>query len=219
MYSLCQEENWTAKKKSNVLWTAHIQFAKTSTGIEWEGEENCHMLCMSQRCSLGMLGERIRTIDRQEREDILDSEVNWRCADCVSSDRFRPSAILEEFSQIHGKQRMLLIRWSGYEMAEGSLTQKNHLETDYTRLQAQLMRRRTERSRHQQDRYGRSVLACKYAPVGVKKLEGWTHSDWIQFKGDGRRGQKMTKLITDGVWHIQEQDRHWTYPIKKNGNQ
>ena len=71
--------------------------------------------------------ERIRTVDRQEREDILDSEVNWRCADCVSNDRFRPSAILEEFSQIHGKERMLLIQWSGYEMAEDSLTHKNHL--------------------------------------------------------------------------------------------
>ena len=65
---------------------------------------------------------------------------------------------------------MLLIRWSGYEMAEDSLTYKNHLETDYTGLQAQLTRRRTERSRRQQDRYGKSALACKYAPMGVKKI-------------------------------------------------
>ena len=48
--------------------------------------------------------------------------------------------------QIHGKGRMLLIRWSGYEMAEGGLTHKDHLETDYAGLQAQLTRRRTERS-------------------------------------------------------------------------
>ena len=50
--------------------------------------------------------QRTRTVDRQEREDILDSEVNWRCADCVSSNKFRPSVILEEVSQIHGKGRM-----------------------------------------------------------------------------------------------------------------
>ena len=92
-----------------------------------------------------------------------------RCADCVLNNRFRPSAILEEFSQIHGRERMLLIRWSGYEMAEDSLTHKNHLETDYTGLQAQLTRRRTERTRRRQDRYIKSVLACKCAPMGVKK--------------------------------------------------
>ena len=91
--------------------------------------------------------QRIRTVERQEQEDIPDSEVNWRCADCVTNNKFRPSAILEEFSQIHGKDRMLLIRWSGYEMAEDSLTFKDHLEADYAGLQAQLTRRRTERSR------------------------------------------------------------------------
>ena len=32
--------------------------------------------------------QRTRTVSRQEREDILDSEVRWRCADCVSKDRF-----------------------------------------------------------------------------------------------------------------------------------
>ena len=120
--------------------------------------------------------QRTRTVDRQEREDILDSEVNWRCADCVSSKKIRPSAILEEFSQIHGKERILLIRWSGYEMAEDSLTHKNHLETDYTGLQAQRTRRRTERSRRRQDRYGKSVLACKYAPMGVKKISEAGHT-------------------------------------------
>ena len=109
-------------------------------------------------------------MERQEQEDILDSEVNWRCADCVASNTFRPSAILEEFSKIHGKERMLLLRWSGYEMAEDSLTCKDHLETDYTGLQAQLMRRRTERSQRRQDRYGKSTLACKFAPLGVKKV-------------------------------------------------
>ena len=106
---------------------------------------------------------------------------------------------MEEFAQIHGKNRVLLIRWSGYEMAEDSLTHKSHLETDYTGLQAQLTRRRTERSRRRQDRYSKSVLACKYAPMGVKKFEGWTHSDWTRFKGDGRRGQKMIKRITNDV--------------------
>ena len=118
-----------------------------------------HMPCVPSSIHLECL-QRIRTVDRQEKEDILDSEVQWRCADCVSRDRFRPSAILEEFLQIHGKERILLIRWSGYEMAEDSLTHKDHLETDYTGLQAQLTRRRTERSRRRQDRYSKSVLAC-----------------------------------------------------------
>ena len=77
---------------------------------------------------------------------------------------------MEEFAQIHGKDRMLLIQWSGYEMAEDSLTYKDHLETDYTGLQAQLTRRRTTRSSHRQDRYSKSILACKFAPVGVKNI-------------------------------------------------
>ena len=55
-------------------------------------------------------------------------------------------------------------------MAEDSLTHKDHLETDCTGLQAQLTRRRTERSRRRQARYGKSVLACKFAPIGVKKI-------------------------------------------------
>ena len=55
-------------------------------------------------------------------------------------------------------------------MAEDSLTHKDHLEADYTGLKAQLTRRRTERSRRRQDRYSKSVLACKFAPVGVKRI-------------------------------------------------
>ena len=77
---------------------------------------------------------------------------------------------MEEFAQIHGKNRMLLIKWSGYDMAEDSLTYKSHLETDYTGLQAQLMRRRTIRSSHCQDQYSKSILVCKFAPVRVKKI-------------------------------------------------
>ena len=132
-----------------------------------------------------------RTVDRQEREDILDSEIQWRCADCVSKDRFRPSAIMEEFAQIHGKGRMLLIKWSGHDMAEDSLTYKDHLETDYTGLQAQLTRRRTIRSSRRQDRYGKSILACKCAPVGVQKIRRLDtlgldpiRSRWKQGTGD-----------------------------------
>ena len=64
---------------------------------------------------------------------------------------------------------MLLIQWSGYEMAEDSLTHKDHLETDYTGLQAQITRRRTVRSQRRQDRYSKSILACKFASIGVKK--------------------------------------------------
>ena len=41
MCSLCQEENWMTKKRSSAFRTAHIQFMKTSTGVEWEGKENC----------------------------------------------------------------------------------------------------------------------------------------------------------------------------------
>ena len=187
----------------HALWTAHIQLIHEDFHRNRVGGRGELFICHMHACHKGihlecLHAQRTRTVDRQEREDILDSEVNWRCADCVSSDKFRPSAILEEFSQIHGKGRMFLIRWSGYEMAEDSLTHKDHLETDCTGLQAQLTRRRTERSRRRQDRYGKSVLACKFAPIGVK-FEGWAHSDWTQFKEDGRRGQKMTKLITNCV--------------------
>ena len=72
--------------------------------------------------------------------------------------------------KIDGKGRMLLVRWSGYDMAEDSLTYKDHLETDHTGFQAQLTRRRTERKRRRQDRYGKSILACRFAPIGVKQV-------------------------------------------------
>jgi hypothetical protein len=41
MYSLYQEGNWMMMMRSSAFWTAHIQFTKTSIGIEWEDEENC----------------------------------------------------------------------------------------------------------------------------------------------------------------------------------
>ena len=114
--------------------------------------------------------------------------MNWRCADCVASGTSRPSAILEEFSKIHGKERMLLVRWSGYEMAEDSLTYKDHLETDYTGLQAQLTRRRTEKRRRRQDRYGKSILACKFAPIGVKKVRRLGTLRLDPFQGRWKKG-------------------------------
>ena len=163
--------------------------------------------------------ERTRTIDRQEREDTLDSEVNRRCADCVSSDRFRPSAILEEFSQIHGKERMLLIRWSGYEMAEDSLTHKNHLETDYTGLQAQLTRRRTERSRRRQDRYGKSVLACKYALMGVKKIRRLDTLGLDRIQGRWKKGTEDDQTYHEWRMTHPGTRRALDVPHQKDGNQ
>ena len=41
MYNLCQEENWTMKRRKDVFSIAHSQFKKTSTITEWEDDENC----------------------------------------------------------------------------------------------------------------------------------------------------------------------------------
>ena len=96
-------------------------------------------LFICHACHRGIHLECLRTtqaVGRQEQEDILDSKVNWRCAKCMENGTFRPSAVMEEFAEIH--------EWSGNRMAEDSLTPKDHLKTDYTGFQAQLTRRRRE---------------------------------------------------------------------------
>ena len=145
------------------------------------------MSCMSQSVHLECL-ERTRTIDRQEREDILDSEMNWRCADCVSSNRFRPSAILEDRSSSRRyMEKKECFRFDGLVMRwrrAVSLIKTTLRQT----TQAQLTRRRTERSQRQQDRYISLRLHANMLRWVSKKFEGWTHSDWTRFKGDGKKG-------------------------------
>ena len=150
---------------------SHPERGPSKRNIKLEGPPRELFICHACHKSIQLeCLQATRTVKRQEQEDILNLEGNWRCADCVASGTFRLSAILEEFAKIHGKERTLLIRWSGYDMTEDSLTSKNHLETDYTGLQAQLTRRRMERRRCCQDQYGKSILACKTAPEGVKKV-------------------------------------------------
>ena len=128
--------------------------------------------------------------------------MNWRCADCVASGTSRPSAILEEFSKIHGKERMLLVRWSGYEMAENSLTYKDHLEADYTGLQAQLTRRRTELKEATptgsiRQVYTRMQVRSNRRQKGSKVGHARTGPNSI--KAGGRKGQGMTRPIMNGI--------------------
>ena len=104
--------------------------------------------------------------------------------------------------KIDGKGRMLLFRWSGYDMAEDSLTYKDHLKTDYTGLQAQLTRRRTELKEATptgsiRQVYTRMQVRSNRRQKGSKVGHARTGPNSREMEEGGRRGSNLSRMAYD----------------------